>query len=233
MGDAKCMVGERQHIDVRKWDREKLLEPNSEFNWYWRNEESLVTSVSVEVKPALLILRYEVLVPDEKPEGKEHRQLRIGLGSSSCNYGGRRLWFFCPGGECNQRVAILYLENGAFVCRACASLNYECKRLDRPNRALRQILKIRAKLGGGATVTDPFPKRPKGMRVTTYQKLKVRVGELELKWDPSGLLRSIKREAPGLDPDIYSSLADPQERAETLAILEDQIRRHREDAREP
>ena len=47
-------------------------------------------------------------------------------------------------------------------------------------------------LGGSQTVTDPFPERPKGMHSTTYNLLKTKVEELDLKWDPAGIWRASK-----------------------------------------
>jgi hypothetical protein len=51
-------------------------------------------------------------------------------------------------------------------------------------------------------VTDPFPEKPKGMRCKTYDRLKAKANELEMKWDPRGLFRTVKEAVPGLDPSI-------------------------------
>jgi hypothetical protein len=83
-----------------------------------------------------------------------------------------------------------------FMCRDCAGLSYECRRLDRSNRALLQARKIRMKLGGSPAVTDPFPPRPKGMHRTTYARLNAKAEELCLKWDPTGTWRSAKKTSP-------------------------------------
>jgi hypothetical protein len=232
----KDLVGNRQCIDIRAWHRNKLLEPapnkDKEFTWEWKNGDQRVLSISVEVRPDLpLILRYEVRVPDDKSERREPIQLRVGISFSPCHYGGRsRPWFLCPGWECTRRVAILYLEGVEFLCRRCASLTYQCRRLDRRNRALLHTSKIRTRLGGSAPVTDPFPEKPMGMRWKTYNRRKAKADELELKWDPKGLLRALKKAAPGLDPSVYALLINPKRHAEILKMMESSIREHQRES---
>ena len=134
--------------------RNKLLGPaqdnDVEFTWVLENGDQRVVSMSVEVRRQLpLILRYEIRGADDKSEHREPVQLRVGMGFSPCHYGGRsRPWFLCPGEECSRRVATLYLEGRAFLCRRCASLTYPCRRLDRRDRALLQTRKLRTRLGG-------------------------------------------------------------------------------------
>ena len=231
MRKKKDLVGDRQFIDIREWHQNKLLEPvpntDKEFTWECKNSDRRVLSISVEVRPGLpLILRYEVLVADEKSERRRPIQLRVGISFSPCHYGGRsRPWFLCPGAECTRRVAILYLEGMEFLCRRCASLTYQCRRLDRRNRALLHTSRIRTRLGGSAPVTDPFPEKPKGMRWKTYNRRKAKADELELKWDPQGLLRELKKAAPGLDPLLYALLIDPKRQDEALELFESSIRK--------
>ena len=47
-------------------------------------------------------------------------------------------------------------------------------------------------------MTDPFPNRPKRMRWATYNRLKAKADELELKGDPQGLNRAEKEAASRL-----------------------------------
>jgi hypothetical protein len=223
VSDAKDLVGDRQFIDIREWHRAKLLEPspgkNREFTLRWEGGE-WITSVSVEVKPELVELSYRDRLPGDKPEWRETREW-VGLSFSSCNYGGRRRpWFICPMPDCRRRVAVLYLDEASyFVCRGCASLTYQCRRLNRQNRALLHSGKIRERLGGSSSVTDPFPNRPKGMRWTTYNRLKAQADELELKGDPHGLNRAEERAASRLDHSLSALLRDPKACARILKYL--------------
>jgi hypothetical protein len=232
----KDLVGDRQCLDIREWHRNKLLEPAPDkdkgFTWELGNGEQRVLSISVEVRPELpLILRYEVRTPGDKSERIEAIQLRVGISFSPCHYRGRpRPWFLCPGLECTRRVAILYLEGVSFVCHRCAGLTYQCKQVDRRNRALLHAIKIRTRLEGSTSVTDPFPEKPKGMRWKTYDRLKAKAHELELKWDPEGLRRALQRDAPGLDPSIYELFIDPKVRDEVMEMLESSIRKSKSNA---
>jgi hypothetical protein len=90
---------------------------------------------------------------------------------------------------------------------------------------------IRTRLGGSAPVTDPFPKKPKGMRCKTYNRLKAKADGLEMKWDPRGLFRTLKEVLPGLDPSVYAILIDPDGLDEIREILESSIRKSTSKAR--
>jgi hypothetical protein len=55
----------------------------------------------------------------------------VSITSTSCNYGGVRFWFICPGWKngvpCRRRCRKLYLSPGehVFACRVCHELTYE------------------------------------------------------------------------------------------------------------
>jgi len=85
----------------------------------------------------------------------------------SCNYGGRRAWFRCPTSDCGRRVAILYLR-GTFACRHCHQLGYASQRIQPWERALAQAQAIRERMGGTASMYEPFPNKPRGMHWPTY-----------------------------------------------------------------
>ena len=84
-------------------------------------------------------------------------------------YGGRRSWFECP--RCYRRARKLYAAGRLFLCRQCYGLKYSSQNEDAEDRCARKVRKIRARLGGGADLTESFPERPKGMHRTTYYRL--------------------------------------------------------------
>ena len=94
----------------------------------------------------------------------------VWLDSTSCNYGGNRAWFLCPGKGCDRRVAILY-GAAVFACRHCHQLAYPCQRETAPDRALRRSQHIRKQLCGSANMMEPFPLKPKGMHWQTFERL--------------------------------------------------------------
>lgn len=85
---------------------------------------------------------------------------------TECNFGGSRPWFVCPGDHCGRRAAILYGEEGRWLCRSCRDLAYTSQR-DRPvTRARKRAEKARRRLA-----PDEHNPRPKGMHHTTFVRL--------------------------------------------------------------
>jgi hypothetical protein len=110
------------------------------------------------------------------PEGhKEDVRYKVPLSWTTCNFGGERSWFVCPGvingRYCGRRVAKLYLKHRYFLCRHCQDLTYESRQVAKKHRALHKCQKIRRRLGGTANMMQPFPPPPKGMHVDTYLRL--------------------------------------------------------------
>ena len=73
-------------------------------------------------------------------------------------------------------------------------------------------------------MTDPFPEKPHGMRWKTYNRHKAKADELQLKWDPQGLLEKLKKDAPGHDPSVYELLLDPKKQAWIMEMRESSMR---------
>jgi hypothetical protein len=68
-------------------------------------------------------------------------------------------------------VAKLYLRDTAvFACRHCCGLAYRSHEIP-SHRAIRRAQKIRMRLGGSANLSDPFPKKSRGMHRWTYSRL--------------------------------------------------------------
>jgi hypothetical protein len=63
-----------------------------------------VISNNVEVKPDMVVLRYQARPPDNQSGQRNDIQERVGLSFSSCNYGGRRPWFFV---QCQNAIDML------------------------------------------------------------------------------------------------------------------------------
>ena len=100
-------------------------------------------------------------------QGQEQLESIASLAWTSCNFGGSRPWFLCPG--CDQRVAILYWDEeemtaGELLCRRCLDLGYQSQREGLIARAKRRVEKARLRLA-------PDGGRPKGMHHATFLKL--------------------------------------------------------------
>ena len=171
--DTKDTVERCRCLDVRAWQRGHLLHAGLGFTTSWSNPQGeVVASISVHVQPGRVLFSYHVQCgggawqPIEEP---------VALTWTPCHYGGQRPWFMCPGmgqeWQCGRRVALLYGTGRYFVCRHCADLSYESQREARPMRLLSKAQKIRRRLGGSASLMDPFPAKPKGMHWRTYDRL--------------------------------------------------------------
>lgn len=104
--------------------------------------------------------------------GQERIEDLVRLAWTPCGLGGERPWFVCPGEECGRRAAILYLEDGALLCRICLDLTYRSQRegkLDgRLGKARRRAEKTRARL---AAPDEDLVAKPKGMHHKTFVRL--------------------------------------------------------------
>jgi hypothetical protein len=171
--DKKTTTGECHNVDVRYLHREGLLKPGRWFSLRWSQADRETGSIGIVVEgtepPERVILNYRHRIGPG--DVWEDVQEPVPLEWTSCNFGGERPWFICPGAGCGRRVAILYGPGRYFLCRHCYDLVYESQRENEMHRALRRAQAIRERLGGSANMTKPFPERPKGMHWSTYDRL--------------------------------------------------------------
>ena len=83
--------------------------------------------------------------------------------------GYRKPYFECP--VCSRRCEILYIVN-SIACRSCHGLKYQSQK-GAAWTAAKTAKRIRKRLGDSiGSVWSEIPPRPKGMRHSTYQRLK-------------------------------------------------------------
>jgi hypothetical protein len=100
-----------------------------------------------------------------------------------CHFGGWRPWMHCP--YCEKRVAKLLGGMGGYCCRACiGNPLYASQTKSAHGRRHFEICKIRLQLNGNASLSEPFPERPRGMHRKTYEQLKARALNLEMDLPP-------------------------------------------------
>lgn len=165
---AKDTTGDYRAIDVRRWKRDGLLNPNQSFGWQWSHDGEVVASIRVRTEPGRVILTYR-----HRSGGDEWKDesYPIQLDWSACNFGGERPWFICPARGCNRRVAILH-GGGIFACRHCYQLAYPSQRETYDDRAARKADKIRERLGWEQGILNPKGwRKPKGMHWRTFERL--------------------------------------------------------------
>lgn len=96
----------------------------------------------------------------------------VSLISSPQPFGGERWRFLDPDGF--GPCSALYLPPGArrFASREAHGLAFASQRLRAPARARARAQRIREDLGGSADLAAPFPVRPRGMHVASYDRLR-------------------------------------------------------------
>jgi hypothetical protein len=170
--DSKTLAEHCMSLDVRHLNRKGCLEPWLRYAWNWQNGCNIVIETTSEA-----IELFYGISRNEQPREDVH--IEVPLSWSSCNYGGKRPWFICPGKGCGRRVAKLYLAGKYFLCRHCHDLAYSSQRERKEFRLLNKAQKICRRLGAN-NCSDLFDvSKPKGMHQRTYEKLVEEAEELE------------------------------------------------------
>ncbi len=151
-------------IDVRQLSRWGYLKPWLRYPLKWNNGSNIV----IETRPGVIELFYGI---SRNVQPREDVHIKVSLSWSSCNFGGERPWFICPGKGCGRRIAKLYLVGKYFLCRHCHDLVYSSQRQAKAFRLLDKSLKLCRRLGA-KNCNDLFTTaKPKGMHWRTYEKL--------------------------------------------------------------
>ena len=176
---TKTTVEDCRVLSACRWMREGILKAgvHRRGSWVWSDADTGVrrSSIGYEVSIPLgeapwVRLKYTLVTKGEALD------YRVGLQSTTPEFGGLRWWFTCPlvtrRGVCLRRCGKLYLPPNAkyYGCRRCYNLSYASQREDRANRLVRKANKIRfGKLRGCG---DDFVRsKPKGMHWSTYERL--------------------------------------------------------------
>lgn len=145
-----------RRIDVRRWQREGILQVGRAGTWQWSDPDTgkQTGAIGYRSADACVTLDYSI-------DGDPRKQI-IWLTETACNFGGARQWFTCP--IRGERVAVLFLRAGRFACRHCQRIAYGSQSGDQCDRTWRKQAKAEAKLG-------PNWRRPKGMHAPTRERL--------------------------------------------------------------
>jgi hypothetical protein len=91
------------------------------------------------------------------------------------NFNSRRVWVRCS--VCTEPCDKLFVSAGplagSLICGRCANVRYASQDQDPVERLHARLIKIVERLGGevGDEAIPAFPRRPKGMHLTTYERL--------------------------------------------------------------
>ena len=165
--DSKTTTESQHRIDIRWLKKQGFLRPGHHSLLLWSLGNEQTGSIGYRVETDRIVLNYR-----HRPHGGEWENVEqaILFDRTSCNFGGHRTWFLCP--RCWKRVAVLYGAGKYFWCRHCYDLTYSSQQETRENRLMRKARKIRNRMGGGNSLIDRFPDKPKNMHWKTYWRLR-------------------------------------------------------------
>lgn len=164
---GKDTTDDYRALDVRRLERDGLLQPGWASGWNWLRRGETVASIQIRSGADYITLAYR-----HRSNGCDWVPIncRVRLDWTPCALGGRRAWFICPAKGCGRRVAILY-SGSIFACRHCHKLVYTCQRERDDDRAMRRAGTIRKRLGWCSGIANPPGDKPKGMHWHTYNRL--------------------------------------------------------------
>jgi len=158
---TKTRVEDCHVLDAARWQREGILEEGC------LSERAPLFGVAYHVDATDMSCPHVHLVYMIERQRFEYP---VDLQTTRPHLGGLRWWFVCP--LCQGRAQKLFLPPDAdrFGCRTCHKLSYASSS-ERPfDRYIARARKIQLRLGGSASLLDPFPAKPKGMWWRTYRR---------------------------------------------------------------
>jgi hypothetical protein len=164
--NSKATVESQDKIDIRWFSRKGFLHQGIVLNFSRACQRDKCDLIGLRVETDRLVLIYR-----NRQNGGQWEQIKdeIFFTWTSCNYGGHRQWFLCPG--CNIRVAILY-GGKYYRCRHCSNLTYSSQQESKSDRLMRKARKIRARLGASNNLSEPLMFKPKNMHQKTFDRLR-------------------------------------------------------------
>jgi len=163
-------------IDLAWLRHKKLLNIGRWSSLNWSRGGSSTGSIRIECLVGGVRLVYRTC-----PRGGDWKDVSefVPLIETPTRFDGNRQWFQCL--SCRNKCRILY--GGAyFRCRKCHRLKYETQYEPAFARAATRALKIRSRLGADGGLDESFPKKPKGMRWATYERLREHNDQLQQAW---------------------------------------------------
>ena len=188
---GKRTTGDMLPLDIRKIQRAGLLMPGRSFGWQWTRGGEKIAAIKLRTDygtpVSTVTLDYRT-----RPHGGEWKDMNypVNVSWTGCNYGGQRVWWFCPARGCGRRVAILY-GGKVYACRHCHQLAYSSQRENAGDRAGTKADKLRARLGWEAGFLNGNGGKPKGMHWQTFEQLQAR-HDAHVKYSVAGVMARVK-----------------------------------------
>jgi len=88
--DKRDAVEDYRSLDVRRWQRDGLLEPGRWFSWQWTRDGQTLASIGVTAGADRVILNHRHRSGGGEWKAEEYP---VRLDRTPCTYGGTRGWF--------------------------------------------------------------------------------------------------------------------------------------------
>jgi hypothetical protein len=190
-GSGRGTVEACRSIDVNRLHREGCLRTGWRGGWQWVRVGEKVASINLRAETDQLHFDYRLRIGGGEWEdvAETVRIVRV-----ACRFGGVRPYFICPGVangiDCGRRVVKLHGSGRYFLCRHCYRLAHASQSEGIWDSTLRRANKIKQRLGGDPSMAAPFPPKPKGMWRRTYDRLRERAFEAEMRADEAFALQA-------------------------------------------
>jgi hypothetical protein len=175
-GSAAGTCEDYHAVDLAWLGRKKMLTPGRSSTIRWSRAGQPTGLIGIVAHPHGVGISYRT-----RPWAGDWQEVKefIPFVMTATNFSGRRRWFKCP--SCGRACRVLY--GGAwFRCRRCHRLRYRSQSEPSHQRAISRAQKVRMRLGGSASLAEPFPPKPKGMHRTTYHRLWAHDARLQNRW---------------------------------------------------
>ena len=190
-GSGRGTVDGCRSIDVHQLQRKGCLQPGWSGGWHWTRGGEELASINIRTEQDKLHLSYRARVGGGD---WEHIVQIVRIVRAPCRFGGTRPYFLCPGVVngivCGRRVVKLHGPGRYFLCHRCYRLAYASQREAAWDRDQRRANKIKQRLGGDSGIFVGFPRRPKGMWTRTYERLRDRAFDADIRAEESFGLRA-------------------------------------------
>lgn len=168
LSNGKGATEDAMPLDIRRLARAGILTPGRIANWQWLVNDRPYASIQIRTEAWQVTLSF-THTPRDQPA--EFINQIVIMEATPCTFGGERRWFTCT--SCRQRVAVIYGAGRLFSCRGCKSLAYASQNETDDDRAARRVDRIRKSLGWVPGLLNGPGVKPKGMRRSTYERLRV------------------------------------------------------------
>jgi len=176
-------VEDTLRVDIRLCERFGRQKPEQNYVLFWRSVNfDGVGSVQVSINRASLLATISLIAVRV---GSEENIIKIT--HTSCNFGGRRMWFLCP--RCDKRAAIIFTKDRVWACRTCLQLTYRSQCDGRISRLQKRQVKAETDL---ARISSR-----KGIHKKTRRRYWEKYVEADMAWEEGWLKQAAQFGARG------------------------------------